>query len=223
MTRAVLLFVLLLLLAGCGKDSPEAPPAADGDVNFEGTEGELQGTVFEAKGREAASIVLAHQNGADRSSWFDFAPDLADAGYTALAFDFSGEDLNEEVAAAAEYLQKRGSGEVFLIGASKGATASLLAAAEGRDIAGIVSLSGVLSFEGLEVTQEAMQSIKAPVLLLVGADDDYASDSEQLEEWNAHGELIVYEGVGDHGTDLLSGEAADRARGDILDFLEKSS
>ena len=223
MTRAVSLLLLLVSLVGCSGDEPEAPPTADGAVTFEGPAGELQGTVFDAEGRESASVVLAHQNGADRSSWFDFAPDLADAGYTALAFDFSGEDLDEEVMAAADYLRERASEEVFLVGASKGATASLLAAAEEPDIAGVVSLSGVLSFEGLEVTQEVMQSIEAPVLLLVGEEDDYASDSDQFVNWDPDADLIVYEGVGDHGTDLLDGEAADQARGAIVDFLEKSS
>ena len=178
--------------------------------------------MFDAHGRESAGVVLAHQNGADRSSWFDFAPDLADAGYTALAFDFSGDDLDQEVSAASGYLEERGSEQIFLAGASKGATASLLAASEDPDVAGVVAISGVLTFEGLEVTQETMQSIEAPVLLLVGSDDDYVSDSEQLQEWDPGAELIVYEGVGDHGTDLLEGEASKRTRAALLDFLEKS-
>jgi alpha/beta superfamily hydrolase len=221
MRRAPAVIALLAMAACAGGVEVVGPRRSDeATAIFSGPEGDLGGSVF---GDGEVGVVLAHMNGADRSSWFDFAEILADQGYTALAFDFVSEELDEEVLAAATWMRAQDHRALFLIGASKGALASLLAAARDQGFAGVAGLSAVVSFEGLEITQQTMQAIDAPKLLLVGEEDDYLTDSEQLSEWEPNAELVVLADVGDHGTDLFGGDAGDRTRAAILNFLERNS
>lgn len=222
--------ILGLWLAGCGGENTPVPTPQEGSrpISFATEDGvQLQGRIF---GKGQTGVVLAHMFPADQTSWWEFAQALAAKGYTALTFDFRGYGdsggpkeirlIDLDVEAALEYLGKRGASGVYLIGASMGGTASLKVAAR-RKVAGVVSLSAPVDFQGIDLKGAR---VDVPVLVMASEGDGSAMNSlNRMFEDDIVGELarkVVYEGGSDHGTDILKGENANAARAQILTFLE---
>ena len=97
-------------------------------------------------------IVLGHQLRSSLCEWMPVARQLAERGYRVLAIDFGGfgesasatgrRTLVEDVAAAADQLERAGSTQVVLIGSSMGGTAVVSAATTvTAAVAAVVSLS----------------------------------------------------------------------------------
>jgi alpha/beta superfamily hydrolase len=132
------------------------------------------------------ALVVAPQSGADACSWLEWAKRQAAVGYRVLAFDFSGEGrsvrgitgtftASGDVEAAATYVREQGAAGVVLIGASRGGTAVLMAAARlTPPAAGVVSVSGVAEYMH-ESAVQAVPRLTMPVLFLVAADDSTAA------------------------------------------------
>ena len=148
-----------------------------------------------------------------------------------LTFDFRGYGTSEgakeigridlDVEGALDFLfDQRGIQEVFLVGASMGGTASLKAGAR-RSVSGVVSLSAPMSFRGLDLEDDVAR-IDEPKLLLASAMDIPASES-LLTLWElAPGPTDTFTLVSSaHGTDMLKGDEAQRAKDAILAFLER--
>ena len=147
------------MLAGCGADPANPPAAApdsssvvpaapsptdrrcaDPDLNdkqvaFPGTGGFLTGLLL---GTGRTVLVLAPQASADACSWLSWARQEATAGYRVLALDFGGEGRSQrgpagkpsgDVLSAVAYARTLGAERVVLVGASRGGTAVLVAAA----------------------------------------------------------------------------------------------
>ncbi|GAA3296964.1 alpha/beta fold hydrolase [Dactylosporangium vinaceum] len=202
----------------------------DKQVTFPGPTGTyLAGYVL---GAGDVTLVLAPQAGATGCSWLAWAREQAAAGYRVLAFDFNGEGRSRradtgrnsgDVAAAAAYARAGGTGKVVLIGASRGATATLVAAAAlNPPPTAVISLSGPATYGGEDAAQ-AVARLSAPVLYVAAKGDSaFAANAQTMYDATPGSarRLVLVEGAL-HGTGLLTiadvgaAEAA-KAVGDFL-------
>jgi len=186
---------------------------------------------LELGGSGTTGVVLAHQYMSDHCEWIDFAKELRAAGVRSLAIDFrgngastvgrgSGVRLDRDVAAAAAKLRADGSKRVYLVGASMGGTAVLMAGRWIRPaVAGVVSLSGPAEFRGLDALA-AVKKSRVPERFLAGRlDIGFAQDARRLMKAAVAKDKAValYPGAL-HGSSLL----ADRnAHALVLRFLTR--
>ena len=230
--------LLWLVVVACGSEGTptQVPDESSIPVSFNTADNlELKGRLFEGGN---IGVVLAHQFPEDQSSWWAFGQVLAESGYTALTFNFRGygdgesrsggekelELITHDVEAAISFLQERGASSIFLAGASMGGTASLQVAAK-VPVAGVVSLSAPVEFNGLDLANDR---ITVPVLLMASERDFSAVQSIEIMVANGivsgpTAEKIIYEGASDHGTAILDGENSAQAEKNILGFLELHS
>jgi pimeloyl-ACP methyl ester carboxylesterase len=184
-------------------------------------------------GQGRTGLVFGHQVGNDLCEWLPQARSLAKQGYQVLAFDFegygdsqagSGADagLDTDVVAGAEQLRRRGADAIVLVGSSMGGTAVLAAAARiSPPVAGVVSLSGPATFEGLDA-RAAVAGLRVPVLLVASADDHpFVDDARALYRAARVRDkrLLVVPGV-NHGTSMLEfGDDAPKALAALRVFI----
>lgn len=184
-------------------------------------------------GSGGTGLVLAHQVGSDLCEWLPQAQAFAEQGYRVLAFDFegfgdsqpgSGADarIDTDVVAAAEQLRRRGAETTVLVGSSMGGTAVLSAATQVRPpVAGVVSLSGPASFQGVDAGA-AVSRLRVPVLFVAAADDHpFVDDARAMHRTVAVADkrLLVIPGGG-HGTSLLEfGQDAPRVLAAVGKFI----
>jgi pimeloyl-ACP methyl ester carboxylesterase len=92
-------------------------------------------------GTGGTGIVFANQSGETVCSWKPWADLMAQKGFRALVFEYSGDYADKDVLAGIDALRKKGVQKVLLVGASMGGTAVLGAAAKAQPpVAGVVSL-----------------------------------------------------------------------------------
>ncbi|WP_433221986.1 alpha/beta hydrolase family protein [Dactylosporangium sp. CS-047395] len=241
----------VLLLAGCAstaKPSGPAPTTAPTTAEAVCGDPELAGKAVRFPGKTGAelggyligtggvTLVLAPQASATGCSWLSWAKAKAAAGYRVLAFDFNGEGTSrradtgknsDDVAAAAAYARTGGPGKVVLIGASRGATASLIAAATMTPPPdAVISLSGPSSYGG-ESALDAVPKLTAPVLYVAAKFDTGFADTAQAMHDATPGQnrkLVLVEG-GLHGTALLTitAEGAPEATKAVDDYLRTTA
>lgn len=217
---ASLCFVVLLCCA--------ANESAKDRVTFRTEDGfQLEGRTF---GSGSPVVILAHMEGSDQSAWFDFASTLADAGLSALTFNFRGHGGSEgekdasvvdrDVSAAIDFIKEKNSLDAVLVGAGMGGTASLIAAAK-PNVRGVVTLSAPERIGGLEAPVLAVH-IEAPKLLIAAQKDLPAVASAE----------VLYRALGDpreikivageeHGTNMLGGRGAKEVEDLIRSFIVK--
>jgi alpha-beta hydrolase superfamily lysophospholipase len=238
MRRALLLLVLLACVlastAGAGADRAGYSCAAGPDVSFRAADGtKLVGHLF-GDGRKA--VVLGHQSNGNLCDWLAYARRLARLGYTAFAIDFrghgrsdyragaAGNRLAADLAAAVQVVRKRGKEKVFLVGASMGGIASLVAGASVKPpVDGVVSVSAPARFMGMNAAATAPR-LRAPVLYLAAEGDDnagydFSDDAREMHAATAAADkrLEILPGSR-HGVALVAGSA--RVRTLIESFLK---
>lgn len=228
----VALACLALVLASCGDSLDSTPPpevvataesvatgvsfpAPNSTTPQAGDDDDdpivLDGRVF---GDGPVGVILAHMRPADQTSWFPFATDLAASGdFTVLTFDFRGygestgdkqfDRIDTDLAAAIDYMRDALKiDKVFLVGASMGGTAALVAAAR-VDVAGVVSISSPGQFPPLDAA-ETVADIAEPKLFIT-AEDDVPAMRSQEEFWELAREpkqQHIYDGDA-HGTAIF--------------------
>ncbi len=181
-------------------------------------------------------VVLSHMYPADQTSWTAIAKKLAQEGYLVLTYDFRGygesggskdiAKIDHDVFAAVDYLRFAGAGDIVLVGASMGGTASLITATTFQmmssvRLAGVVTLSAPVEFQGLSAA-EAVPTLVVPLLFIAAENDVGAEGARKLEELSGNkGDLQIVPGS-DHGTDLFSGAQADTVWQMLLDFLQQN-
>ena len=202
---------------------------------FEAADGaKLDGAVL---GTGRTGVVLATEYPSELCQWLPEALVLRARGLRVLLFDFRGLGLSptpthvraqldyvQDVLGAARELRARGAMRVYLMGASLGATSSLVAAARIRPaVAGVVSLSGEADLSGtfpgshLDAVSAARR-LHVPVLFVVAKDDgltppaDVAKMRASLRSTRSR--VVVFAGTY-HGWDLLY-RAPYRARVEAL-------
>jgi pimeloyl-ACP methyl ester carboxylesterase len=232
--------IVLLASSACARSDAERRAQdlkASRAVSFRSTDGvRLSGRLF---GHGSVGVVLSHMLPADQTSWWDFASDLADRGYTALTYDFRGycpggdagcsggsRDISaiwQDVLGAVDEVRSAGTTGVVLIGASMGGTASLVAASKpGADVQAVITLSAPTSIEGLVADAETLATVTAAKLFIAGNGDAQAADAaETLFDSSPQPKRVDILTSTDHGTDLLTGNQSGIVRTTMLNYLQE--
>ena len=194
-------FLLVALLTAATSTAGAAPQRAEhacvrgGELWFKAADGtKLVGHRF---GKGTAAVILGHQSGGDLCEWLPYARRLASTGYFVFAIDFRGHGFSKsrtgpaanrlaaDLTAATREVRKLGKRKVFLVGASMGGIASLVAAANVKPpVDGVVSVSSPARFRGMDAAATAPR-LRVPVLYLAAeADDnagfDFSQDAEAM-------------------------------------------
>lgn len=185
-------------------------------------------------GSGANGVVLVHQSDASMCQWLPYALVLAERGYRVLAFDFAGFGTSsptqhptyiDDIRTAVSYLRdQRGARHVVVIGASMGATMSVVAsAAITPAVDGVIAVSPPRVFDGVNAEVAAPQ-LRTPALYIAGASDgDYEVYATDLSEETPapFRELLVVQAP-QHGVELVGAPtpAGAQVRAAIDAFLE---
>jgi pimeloyl-ACP methyl ester carboxylesterase len=236
--RSVVLLALAALAVGAAQPTAGARPLLRGDpcligkgvkmVRFPTSDGiQLQGAIV---GRGPVGVVLVHQSNGTICQWLPFARRLG-RRYMAMPIDLRGHGRSPtgpdatfdrydiDVVAAVAALRARGAQRVFIVGASLGGTAVLVAASE-THVDGVVDLSGPAQYPPLDATA-AMAHLTAPALFMAGAGDtDFVNDTRSLYAAAATSDkrLRVYPTTA-HGVSLLGSGPAPRGSLMIQNFI----
>lgn len=222
MVRRLLVGVCLLVLVS-------VPASAQSRVvSFASSDGiTLRGRQW---GDGHRAVVLSHMYRTDQSVWSALAPTLARAGYRVLTYDFRGVgrsggrlvigQVDRDVLAAIRYVRAQGARQVFLIGASMGGTASLVAAGQTR-VDGVVVLASGTQFAGLNARPH-LAGLTVPKLFIVGSGDSpFIHSARFMYERTPHPKHLVVIPSAEHGTYLLQSKHRATIERAIVEFLKK--
>lgn len=237
MRRAFLLVALLAVAAstaGAATQRVEHSCVRGGELWFKAADGtKLVGHRF---GKGTTAVILGHQSNGDLCEWLPYARRLAGKGYFVFAIDFRGHGFSQvragkaanrlaaDLAAATKEVRKLGKKKVFLVGASMGGIASLVAGANVKPaVDGVVSVSGPARFMGMDATATAPR-LRVPVLYLAAEGDDnagydFSDDAGEMHAATAAVDkrLEILPGV-QHGVALVAGSL--QARTLLEGFLQ---
>jgi dienelactone hydrolase len=161
-------------------------------------------------------VVLSNESDQDRCAWVAFARTLVDKGFRVALWDYGDGAPQTELAGVVSAV--RDQGRVVLLGASKGAKASLIAARQlGSAVAGVVSLSAEAELVPDIDVASASAGITVPVLLVTADNDRYGSAEALDGIRRGLADVVVLRVPGAaHGTLLLDDPAVSAQ---ILAFL----
>jgi pimeloyl-ACP methyl ester carboxylesterase len=205
-----------------------------GELWFKAADGtKLVGHRF---GKGTTAVILAHQSEGDLCDWLPYARRLASRGYFVFPVDFRGYGFSQvrsgaaanryaaDLAAATKALRQLGKKKVFLVGASMGGIASLVAAANvAPPVAGVVAVSAPARFRGMDALKTAPR-LRAPVLYLAAAADDnagydFSQDAEAMHAASTEADRTLEVLPGSlHGIGLVAG--SERAKALVEGFLK---
>ena len=236
MRRAFLLVAVLAVAAstaGAATQRAEHSCVRGGELWFFAADGtKLVGHRF---GKGTTAVILAHQSEGDLCDWLPYARRLASKGYFVFPVDFRGYGFSQvrtgaaatrfaaDLAAATKALRKLGKKKVFLVGASMGGIASLVAGVNVTPaVDGVVSVSSPARFRGMDALKTAPR-LQVPVLYVAAEEDDnagfdFSQDAEAMYSAtaSANKRLEVLPGSL-HGIALMAGSA--RAKELVEAFL----
>jgi len=205
----------------------------NGEVTFKTEDGiELNGNIF---GQGNRWVILSHMYPTDQISWFDFAGDLAEKGYVALTFDFRGygksggkkddiANIYKDVTAAISFVKSYDPVQVFLVGASMGGTASIIAASMDNSVSGVVTLAAPDKMGDDLDALSVVSKLGMPKLFISAIGDEYhAQAAKQLYEKAVDPKAMdIMENSKEHGTFIFEKEPenAERLKAIIINFLD---
>jgi predicted alpha/beta-hydrolase family hydrolase len=217
-------------VSGSASPGPTLPPVGNGcrDLAVEGRTLRLVNAAGHSiaavdLGSGPMGVVLAHQSDASMCQWLPYATVLASKGYRVVAFDFAGYGASsmpkqktylEDIRTVVSYLRDRGTSRVVVMGASMGATMSIVAAAAiTPPVQGVIALSPPLQFDGVNA-ERAAPSLRTPALYVAGDEDgDYEVYARQINQATpvALRNLMV-ESVGHHGIQFVAADTPEAAK-----------
>ena len=181
------LLLLASLLAVAASTAGAAPQRAEhdcvrgGELFFNAADGtKLVGHRF---GKGTTAVILTHQSEGDLCDWLPYAKRLAARGYFVFPIDFRGYGFSDvptagpyryaqDIAAATKELRKLGKRKIFVVGASMGGIAAVVAGANiTPPLAGVVSVSAPARYRGMDGVK-AGPRLRVPVLYLAATADD---------------------------------------------------
>jgi len=237
MRRLLVTAAVLALSAATAGAAPEGAQhgcVKGGELRFSAADGtKLVGHRF---GSGTTAVILGHEAHSDLCRWLPYARRLASQGYFVFPIDFRGYGSSQyrtgaaeyrlaaDLAAAAKAVRKLGKKKVFLVGASMGGLASLVAAVNVRPpVDGVVSISSPARFRGMDAVKTAPR-LTVPVLYLAAEGDDFAGydfskDAQAMHTATASAdkEIEILPGS-QHGIVLVQGSA--RAKSLVEGFLK---
>ena len=236
MRRAFLLVAVLAVAAstaGAATQRVEHSCVRGGELWFFAADGtKLVGHRF---GKGTTAVILAHQSPGDLCDGLPYARRLASKGYFVFPVDFRGYGFSQvrtgpaatrfaaDLAAATKALRKLGKKKVFLVGASMGGLASLVAGVNVTPaVDGVVSVSSPARFRGMDALKTAPR-LRVPVLYLAAEGDDnagfdFSQDAEAMYAATASADKQLEVLPGSlHGIALTAGSA--RAKELVEAFL----
>jgi alpha-beta hydrolase superfamily lysophospholipase len=219
---AVLLTVLCAIVGASGV----VEAAGSQDVSFKTDDGlTIAGSLYAAS-RPGPAVILLHMQTRTREDWHAVASRLADAGMTALAFDFRGHGASDpaaadgepqdisrlhlDIKAAVAFLAARREvvpGRIGIAGASIGANLAMLYAANDDKVRSLALLSPGLDYRNLRPEAGLKKYGSRPALIVVSQEDNYATNSCRQFAGTGPGigvrDLRVLNGAG-HGTAMIA-------------------
>lgn len=199
--------LMLGLVGGAKAAAPVQLRASDGVT--------IAATWYDA-GESAPAVVLVPMYTRTRDDWRGFAERLNAAGLSALAIDLRGHGgsggasapapaMALDVRAAVDFLAARqGVRGIAIVGASLGASAALLAAADAPAVRGLGLLSLVSDYRGVRIDAAVKKYGARPLFLVASTDDPLAartlrglvaepvpSREQRLSLVAAHGTVIL--------------------------------
>ena len=205
----------------------------NGEVTFKTEDGiDLNGNIF---GQGNRWVILSHMYPTDQTSWFDFAGDLAEMGYVALTFDFRGyvkssgkkddiANIYKDVAAAISFVKSYDPAQVFLVGASMGGTASIIAASMDDSVSGVVTLAAPDKMGNDLDALSVVSKLGMPKLFISAIGDEYHAQAAKLlfEKAVEPKAMDIMENSKEHGTFIFEKEPenAERLKAIIINFLD---
>lgn len=213
------LILVSVLTAGC-----DEPRRVQVGVDSEA----LPGLYWDPPKENAPALLLLPMLGHQKEDWIPLAEQLRGEGYGVLALDLreggrgSREQLIADVRAGFTFLREQKKVDAMrigLIGASIGANAALLYAAQEPLVRLAVLFSPGLNYRGL-ATEPALRDYGArPLLLLASKEDLPSATAVRRLAAAAQGEAVakLYPGTA-HGTDLLATGLA--LAQELLPFLQ---
>ncbi|WP_203832072.1 alpha/beta hydrolase [Catellatospora citrea] len=155
-------------------------------------------------GQGDTGVVLLHQADAGLCQWSGFAGLLVEKGHRALSVDVNSRDAVEFAQAAVAHLRATGAKRVFVIGASRGGTIALAAAAGVTPpVDGVASLSAPTVYDA--DARAAVAKLSAPVIIAAGAGEArFADAARELHRLSVspHRKLVLPDSYL-HGVGLL--------------------
>jgi hypothetical protein len=182
---------------------------------------------IEAFGTGTATVVFANQSDETLCAWLPFAKTLVTSGYRVVAWDYGLGSPPDEVAAIAAAAHVAGARHVIMMGASKGAKASLIAATQmtrggkARYVDGVVSLSAEATLPPHIDVARASAGLRIPALLLTATDDSFGAETaiDAIQRAVLRPTVVRVPG-NDHGTALLTHPGVVDA---VLEFLARTT
>lgn len=184
-------------------------------------------------------VVFVDMAGSSMCDWAAYARSLAGRGMAAFVIDLNGQGLSQpsddfleapdygaDVAAAVEIFRDSGVRSIALAGASLGATAAVVAAADlGDGVTRVAELSGDASADGLDA-MDAAGRLRVPLLCLAGSEDSGPADAAQrmcdaATSAPSNDVLIARDSIlhGTHLLDQASNPDGEAVRARLDDFL----
>ena len=177
---------VLLVLAGLFA-APASAAAAAQPLQLRTADGvTIAAMLYQADG-EAPAVVLVHMYTRTKDDWRPFAERLQAAGLTALAIDLRGHGASGglstpapamalDVQAAIGFLAGHGGVRgIAVVGASLGASAAIMAAAESPEVRGVALLSPATDYRGVRIDAALRKYAARPMVLVASTEDPLAA------------------------------------------------
>jgi pimeloyl-ACP methyl ester carboxylesterase len=217
------------------------------EIYYESGGWKIYGTLYDSQSKTPAkAIILVHEFDKDRSSWpisfietlhnnfpeaLVLAIDLRGHGKstnmgTWANFDMAAyKDMKTDIISAKKYIGANypNAEQYYVVGASLGSTAAILAGEQEKTIGKVVMISPGMEYKGVEIDRAAEDYVH-DVMAVAANGDAYSTNAvNEIDELRnvEYTEVVIYPGS-DHGTDLFAATEGGSAPLDdkIVEFLK---
>jgi esterase/lipase len=181
---------------------------------------------------KTAVVLSAMCYNTPTEDWDDFARLLDKEGYMSMTYLYRGikpsggnrttASLEQDIAAAVQYVKSRGAEHIVLAGGSCGGTMSVLEASK-TPIEALVVLASPQAVEGVGATDEALAKVTVPKLFVASQDDQFTAPMlAMFDKLPDPKEKHIYPGSV-HGTSLFATDYGDDLTQRLLTFIKANA
>lgn len=243
--NGLFLSVFIVGVFFCGFNSVSAKNPGAEDVSFQSADGVKQAATAYQVPDSKGTVLLLHMLGRSKNDYGSMIQPLLRKGFSVLSVDFRGHGAST-VGASGARLDYRNfkdadwqklpgdvagilkqlpanvwapSRAIFVVGASIGANAAVMASANVPGVKALVLLSPGLDYHGLK-PEDAVAKFPGPILIVASTEDEYAySSSRQLRAIDPRRIAMTSLDKAGHGTQMFSSQP--RLTEDIAVWLSK--